>query len=104
MVKTTSYSPTNKRFKKHFEDFASPKAKKGNLNNNERDTDEIVADLNDFYYETGLLLSQCGFEQMYARNPFDWLMLYCAKSNDPMDTFRELLMSRFTEMEPMKEL
>lgn len=70
----------------------------------ERDTDEIVADLNDFYYETGLLLSQCGFEQMYARNPFDWLMLYCAMSNNPMDTFRELLMSRFTEMEPMKEL
>lgn len=70
----------------------------------ERDTDEIVADLNDFYYETGLLLSQCGFEQMYARNPFDWLMLYCAMSNNPMDTFRELLMSRFTEMEPMDEL
>ena len=61
----------------------------------ERAIDEIEADLNDFYYETGLLLSQCGFEQMYARNPFDWLMLYCAKSNDPMDTFRELLMSRF---------
>lgn len=70
----------------------------------ERDTDEIIADLNDFYYETGLLLSQCGFEQMYARNPFDWLMLYCAMSNNPMDTFRELLMSRFTEMEPMDEL
>lgn len=68
-----------------------------------RDIDEIEADLNDFYYETGLLLSQCGFEQMYARNPFDWLMLYCAKSNDPMDTFRELLMSRFTEMESMEE-
>lgn len=69
----------------------------------ERDTEEIVADLNDFYYETGLLLSQCGFEQMYARNPFDWLMLYCAMSNNPMDTFRELLMSRFTEMESMEE-
>ncbi len=69
----------------------------------ERDIDKIEADLNDFYYETGLLLSQCGFEQMYARNPFDWLMLYCAKSNEPMDTFRELLMSRFTEMESMEE-
>ena len=70
----------------------------------ERDVDEIEADLDDFYYETGLLLSQCGFEQMYARNPFDWLMLYCAKSNDPMDTFRELLMSRFIEMESIEEL
>lgn len=70
----------------------------------ERGDDEIEADLEDFYYETGLLLSQCGFEQMYARNPFDWLMLYCAKSNDPMDTFRELLLSRFTEKEPMEDL
>lgn len=41
MVKTTSYSPTNKRFRSHFQDFASTKAKKGHLNNNERDTDEI---------------------------------------------------------------
>lgn len=70
----------------------------------ERDMDEIEADLDDFYYETGLLLSQCGFEQMYARNPFDWLMLYCAKSTDPMDTFRELLISRFTEMENVESL
>ncbi len=41
MVKTTSYNPTNKRFRKHFQDFASTKAKKGHLNDNDRDTDEI---------------------------------------------------------------
>lgn len=41
MVKTTSYSPTNKKFRKHFQDFASTKTKKGHLNESERDTDEI---------------------------------------------------------------
>lgn len=41
MVKTTNYNPTNKRFRKHFQDFASTKAKKGHLNENDRDTDEI---------------------------------------------------------------
>jgi len=70
----------------------------------ERDMDAIEADLDDFYYETGLLLSQCGFEQMYARNPFDWLMLYCAKSTDPLDTFRTLLIERFTEIENTEEI
>lgn len=65
----------------------------------ERDIEDIEADLEDFYYETGKLLEQCGFEQMYARNPFDWLILYCAKSTDPLDTLRELLTSRFIDME-----
>lgn len=65
----------------------------------ERDVEDIESDLEDFYYETGMLLAQCGFEQMYARNPFDWLMLYCAKSTDPLDTLRELLMSRFIDRE-----
>lgn len=64
----------------------------------ERDDEDITADWEDFRDETGLLLSQCGFEQMYARNPFDWLMLYCAKSTDPMQTFRDLLAYRFIDM------
>lgn len=65
----------------------------------ERDIEDIEADLEDFYYETSKLLAKCGFEQMYARNPFDWLMLYCAKSNDPLSTFRELLAVRFTDVD-----
>lgn len=65
----------------------------------DRDIDEIEAEMEDFYYETSVLLAKCGFEQMYARNAFDWLLLYCAKSTDPLDTLRELLMSRFIDME-----
>ncbi len=65
----------------------------------ERDTDDIRADLEDFYFETSKLLAQCGFEQMYARNPFDWLILYCANSTDPMETLRELLAQRYLDMD-----
>lgn len=65
----------------------------------ERPKDEIKSDLMDFYDEMGVLLAKCGFEQMYARNPFDWLILYCANSTLPLDTFRELLASRFLEKE-----
>ena len=39
--KTFTMALQNIKRDKHFEDFASPKAKKGHLNNNERDTDEI---------------------------------------------------------------
>lgn len=56
-------------------------------------------DFYDFYEGTSELLVKCGFEQMYARNPFDWLILYCAKSTNPMDVFRELLSNRYTNYE-----
>lgn len=65
----------------------------------ERDSEEIEKDLDDFYIETSNTLAKCGFVQMYARNPFDWLILYCAKSTDPLDAFRELLMQRYTDMD-----
>lgn len=40
MVKSNRYSPTNKKFKSHFENFASDKVKKGHLNKNERDSED----------------------------------------------------------------
>lgn len=41
MVKSNRYSPTNKKFKSHFENFASTKTKKGHLNNKgERDSED----------------------------------------------------------------
>ena len=63
----------------------------------ERAPEDIEEDLNDFYYETSKMLAACGFEQMYARNPFDWLILYCAKSTDPLETFRDLLDQRYMD-------
>lgn len=41
MVKSNRYSPTNKKFKSHFENFASTKVKKGHLNNKgDRDSED----------------------------------------------------------------
>lgn len=40
MVKSNRYSPTNKKFKSHFENFASDRVKKGHLSKNERDSDD----------------------------------------------------------------
>lgn len=43
MVKSNRYSPTNKKFKSHFENFASEKVKKGHLNNKEdRDAEDTT--------------------------------------------------------------
>jgi hypothetical protein len=64
-----------------------------------REIEKIEEDLEDFYYEASKLLAKCGFEQMYVRNPFDWLILYCAKSSNPMDSLRELLRTRYINMD-----
>lgn len=63
------------------------------------DEEEINKVIDDFYWETSALLERCGFVQLYARNPFDWLILFCSKSLDPMDSLRELLRARWLENE-----
>lgn len=40
MVKSNRYTPTNKKFKSHFENFASEKVKKGHLGKGERDSED----------------------------------------------------------------
>ena len=42
MVKSNRYSPTNKKFKTHFENFASEKVKKGHLGKGERDSEDTT--------------------------------------------------------------
>lgn len=42
MVKSNRYSPTNKKFKTHFENFASEKVKKGHLGKGERDSEDTA--------------------------------------------------------------
>ena len=44
MVKSKSYTPTNKRFKRHFQDIARQKARKGHLNQDEREQEDIVTE------------------------------------------------------------
>ena len=51
--------------------------------------------LYDFYDETNLELAECGFAQLYMRHPFDWLIIFCANSPDPIELFRELSSKRY---------
>ncbi len=51
------------------------------------DRDIIAQNLMDFYEELDSTLISCGFAQLYVRHPFDCLLLYCANSYDPIDTF-----------------
>ena len=52
------------------------------------DPDEIDSRMHDFFEETNAELAQCGFAQLYPRHPFDWLIMFCANSSDPMESFR----------------
>ncbi len=61
----------------------------------EIDDDEINACLYDFYDETNAELAQCGFVQMYSRNPFDWIILFCANSPNPIDYLKDFLQKRY---------
>jgi hypothetical protein len=64
----------------------------------QRSKEEIITDWKDFKLETDKILSMCGFEGLYARNPFDWLILFCAAKPDPLGTLRDLLYERYTDI------
>lgn len=44
-----------------------------------------------FVDEVDDVLGRCGYVQMYWRNPYDWMMGYCARADRPLDEFRELI-------------
>ncbi len=45
----------------------------------------------DFISELNVLLETCGYIQMYWLNPFDWMIGYCAFSDNPIYEFRDLI-------------
>ena len=45
----------------------------------------------DFEAEVNLLLNECGFPEIYLRNPYDWLFYYCASRDDPLAALRDML-------------
>ena len=44
MVKAKSYTPTNKRFRRHFQDIARTSTRKGHLNQGEREQEDVVTE------------------------------------------------------------
>lgn len=57
--------------------------------------DDIQANYYDFLDETNLMLSKCGFVQLYLRNPYDWIILFCAYSQDPIFYLQDFLEKRY---------
>ncbi len=62
------------------------------------DTEEVHENFCDFISELNLLLTDSGFVQLYVRNSFDFLILYCACTQNPVDTFRELISEKYLEL------
>ena len=61
------------------------------------DEQEIRDRLYDFYDEVNDTLIKCGFAQLYMRHPFDWLIIFCANSPDPIGHFIELSQKRYLQ-------
>ncbi len=58
---------------------------------------QIEEYFNDFEDELNMLLVDCGFPPIYYRNPFDAIILYCARSKEPIITFWSINENRFIE-------
>ena len=44
-----------------------------------------------FVQEMKDLLLECGYEELYWGNPYDWMFLYSSRTDSPLDTFRGML-------------
>lgn len=45
----------------------------------------------EFADEMNTVLAECGYVQLYWRNPFDWMIGYCAMAPEPLGTLRDLI-------------
>lgn len=57
---------------------------------NDREGLENDGKFDEFIFETDILLKECGYVQLYPRNPYDWMFMYCAWKND-IDTFKDII-------------
>lgn len=60
------------------------------------DIDEIDV-LDEYIAQLNALLNECGLPLLYYGNPFDWMFLYCAKTINPLDMFRDMIAMVLTE-------
>ncbi len=45
----------------------------------------------EYLFEINTILFDCGYEQLYYRNPYDWVFAYCATQDDPIEIFQNIL-------------
>ena len=70
-------------------------------NQNEKNIENVKRDLYDFYSETNDRLTKIGYNVMYVKHPFEWVIFYCAYTPDPVETFHELLSQRYWNCQEM---
>lgn len=59
------------------------------------DESEIIENLEDFCESMNKTLAECGFTQLYVRNPYDWIILFCANSSNPVDYLQDFIAKRY---------
>lgn len=45
----------------------------------------------DFCEEMAQLLEECGYEELYERNPYDWIFLWASTTEQPLESFRRMM-------------
>lgn len=45
-------------------------------------------------------LLEVGYPELYPGNPYDWIFVYCSKSEEPLTVFREFIHEMYLENEP----
>ena len=53
----------------------------------------------DFADEVDQTLLKCGYIQMYWRHPYDWMFGFCASSDDPLGSLREIISDCYTDID-----
>lgn len=55
------------------------------------DADAELGLYDEFVDEMNTVLADCGFVQLYWRNPFDWMIGHCAEKANPLEMLRDLI-------------
>lgn len=56
---------------------------------------DIEYNFDDYVSQLDSLLFDCNYVKLYNGNPFDWLFLFCAQAERPLDMFRDTLQEVF---------
>ena len=68
------------------------------LNNGKEESINLCHQADSFEIYLDEMLEQCGFVQIYYQNPFDWLIMYCASTPNPLKTFRALIKKYYLDV------
>lgn len=90
---STSYDSIRKCliFLKFYHFWTTLELMTGSGSANENPHTEDADYFEDFCDEMAQLLEECGYEELYERNPYDWLFLWASASENPLESFRSVI-------------